>query len=99
MSKKLVWSGDWTCLALAREDDERLIAQVQRFDETRWVAIVVYDVPGCGAACVRPRRDFAREWVEEAVAAAWPGDAAAVAAAREELLAHEWVVATRRAGI
>lgn len=83
--EKLVWDTDHFMLALdavARDGDSvRPIAQAQQHDESRWVAVVYYDTPGAGAACVRASLADARAWIEETVAAAWPEWREALAAA------------------
>ena len=84
---KLVWDTDHDILALDAEIGAgfRPVALAQQYDDSRWVAIVYYDTPGTGAACVRPTIAEARTWIEETVLAAWPEwrDALADAPIRE----------------
>lgn len=87
--KKLIWDAERNFLALWREGENKIVAQVQKLDATRWVGFVFYDTPGAGAACIRARRSEAIDWVDETVAAAWPGEATAVADARAELSASK----------
>lgn len=72
MNAGLVWDADRDFLALYADEGARRIATAQRLDPSRWVAIVCYDTPGAGAACVRSNVADARAWIEETVVAAWP---------------------------
>lgn len=85
MQKKLVWDAEQNFLALWRPDQNRMVAQVRKIDRSRWLAFVMYDAPGTGAACVRAGRTAAIEWIEETVKAAWPADGSAIAEASAEL--------------
>ena len=76
-------------LALQRIGEKKIVARVQRLDESRWLAIVLYDSPGFGAASVKPSRADAIEWVSETVSSAWPCEPAAPTLAGEPLQTEE----------
>lgn len=90
MNTKLIWDAECDFLALWRPGENKIVAQVQRLDGSRWLGVVFYDLPGSGAACIRARRGDAIDWIDEAVTAAWPHQATAVADARAELRASGW---------
>jgi hypothetical protein len=85
--QQLIWDVERNFLALRRPDEDKIVAQVQRLDASRWLAVVFYDMPGHGAACIRAQCSDALDWVDEAVTAAWPHQVTVVADARAELCA------------
>lgn len=87
--QKLLWVERAGDLVLLRGAEKKIVARVYQLDGTRWLAFVLYDSPGYGAASVKPSRAAAIEWACEAVASVWPHEAAAPTLGGEPLQTEE----------